>query len=358
MSPLMLLCVVLPTALAVVYYGLLASDVYSSESRFVVRSPQRQGTTPLGSLLQGVGFGRAPDDNYTVQDYILSRDALRVLDEQLKVRRAYADGKVDRLSRFAGLSADESFEALHRYYRKMVSVQVDPTSSIATLMVRAFNAEDAAAINRLLLAQSEELVNRLNERGRQDMIRFAAGEVTQASQSARDAATALSNYRGAEGVVDPERQAAVQLQQVAKLQDELIATSTQLAQLKALTPQNPQIGALENRARTLHGAIDAESVKVTGGNSSLTRKAPVYQRLVLDAEFANRQLASALAGLESARNEARRQQVYLERIAQPSVPDMAQEPHRLRGVFAVFGLGLIAWGILALLVAGIREHQE
>ena len=28
----------------------------------------------------------------------------------------------------AGLSTDDSFEALHRYYRKMVSVQIDPTS--------------------------------------------------------------------------------------------------------------------------------------------------------------------------------------------------------------------------------------
>lgn len=357
-SPLFLLCVALPTALAVVYYGLVASDVYTSESRFVVRSPQRQGATPLGSLLQGVGFSRAPDDNYTVQDYILSRDALRVLDTQLKVGRAYGDGNVDRISRFAGLWPDDSFEALHRYYRKMVSVQIDPTSSIATLTVRAYTAQDAANINRLLLAQGEDLVNRLNERGRQDMVRFASAEVVQASQSARDAAVALSNYRGAEGVVDPERQATVQLQQVAKLQDELIATSTQLAQLKSLTPQNPQIGALESRAQTLRAAIAAESGKATGGNGALTRKAPMYQRLVLDAEFANKQLASALTGLESARNEARRQQVYLERIAQPSVPDVAQEPRRLRGVLAVFGLGLVAWGILSLLVAGIREHQE
>ncbi|WP_255428335.1 hypothetical protein [Ramlibacter cellulosilyticus] len=358
LSPLFLLCVVLPTALAIVYYGVLASDVYLSESRFVVRSPQRQVTSPLGSLLQGVGFSRAPDDNYTVQDYVLSRDALRVLDTQLKVGKSYGDPGIDRVSRFAGLWPDDSFEALHRYYRKMVSVQIDPTSSIATLTVRAYTAQDAAAINRLLLAQGEELVNRLNERGRQDMIRFATAEVVQASQSAREAAVALSNYRGAEGVVDPERQAAVQLQQVAKLQDELIATSTQLAQIKALTPQNPQIGALENRAHTLRAAIDAESGKVTGGNGALTRKAPMYQRLVLDADFANKQLASALTSLETARNEARRQQVYLERIAQPSVPDMAQEPRRVRGVIAVLGLGLVAWGILALLLAGIREHQE
>ena len=70
------------------------------------------------------------------------------------------------------------------------------------------------------------------------------------------------------------------------------------------------------------------------------------------------QLASALASLESARNEAQRQQVYLERIAQPSLPDVAQEPRRLRSIAATFILGLVAWGILSMLVAGVREHQD
>ena len=53
-----------------------------------------------------------------------------------------------------------------------------------------------------------------------------------------------------------------------------------------------------------------------------------------------------------------RQQAYLERIAQPSLPDVAQEPRRLRSVLATFVLGLVAWGILAMLLAGVREHQD
>ena len=61
--------------------------------------------------------------------------------------------------------------------------------------------------------------------------------------------------------------------------------------------------------------------------------------------------------LEEARNEARRKQAYVERIVQPSLPDEAQEPRRLRGIFATFVLGLIAWAILTMLLAGIREHH-
>ena len=56
MNRLFLFTVALPTALAVLYFGVVASDVYISESRFVVRSPDRQAATGLGALLKGVGF--------------------------------------------------------------------------------------------------------------------------------------------------------------------------------------------------------------------------------------------------------------------------------------------------------------
>lgn len=355
---LFLLTVAAPTALATIYFGLVASDVYVSESRIVVRSPEKQVATGLGALLKGAGFSRAQDDSYTVRDYVLSRDALREIDETLGVGKAFSSDTVDRVSRFGGLDFDTSFEALHRYYQNKVSVQQDSASSITTLNVRAYTAQDAQSINQKLLELSEGLVNRLNERGRQDLISSAAAEVAEAEKKSKVAALALSAYRNAKGVVDPERQATVQLQQVAKLQDELIATKTQLAQLRTFTPQNPQIPALEKRASTLQAEMDAETNKVTGGERSLANKAAEFQRLALDREFADRQLASALASLEQARNEAQRKQVYIERIAQPSLPDVALEPRRIRSILATFVLGLVAWGVLSMLLAGVREHQD
>lgn len=356
---LFILAVVIPTVLSVIYYGFIASDVYVSESRIVVRSPERPSAVAggLSGLLQGAGFAKASEDAYSVQDYILSRDALKALNERIGLGRGYANPEVDRISRFAGIDMDDSFEALHKYYQKMVKVQTDPSSSISTVTVRAFSAKDAYEANRILLEKSEELVNRLNERGRGDLIRYAQKEVAAAEAKAKEAAVALTAYRNTQSVLDPEKQAGVQMQQVAKLQDELIATSVQLAQLRTSTPGNPQIPSLMSRARTLRDEIDKETAKATGGQRSLANKAGDFQRLALDSEFANKQLGSALASLEVARNEAQRQQVYLERIAQPSLADVAQEPHRVRNILATFVLGLVIWGILSMVVAGVREHK-
>jgi capsular polysaccharide transport system permease protein len=355
---LFLLTVVVPTLLSVIYFGLIASDVYISESRFVVRSPERQTSSPLGMLLKGSAFSRSQDDSYTVQDFMLSRDALQSLNEKLGVGKAFGSKDVDIFNRFAGLDWDDSFEALHRYYQKMVDIQLDALSSITTVKVKSFTSEEAFRINQQLLEMGETLVNQLNERGRQDMIRYAASEVVDAEKKAKAAALALSAYRNQKGVIDPERQSTIQLQQIAKLQDELIATHAQLTQLQTFTKNNPQIPALQQRVQVLRQEIEAETTRVAGGDRSLANKAAEYQRLALEREFADKQLGSALVSLEQARNEAQRKQLYLERIVQPSKPDMAMEPRRVRGVIATLVVGLIAWGILSMLIAGVKEHQD
>ena len=65
-----------------------------------------------------------------------------------------------------------------------------------------------------------------------------------------------------------------------------------------------------------------------------------------------------MVSLDQARNEAQRKQLYLERIVQPSMPDKSMEPRRIRGVLSTFLLGFILWGVLAMLFAGVREHQD
>ena len=97
---------------------------------------------------------------------------------------------------------------------------------------------------------------------------------------------------------------------------------------------------------------------MAGGGRSLASKAAEFQRLVLEKEFADRLLASALASLEQARNEAQRQQLYLERIAGPNLPDVAMEPRRIRNVLIILVLGLIVWGVLSMVVSGVREHMD
>jgi len=361
-----LFTVLIPTAVAIVYYGLIASDRYISESRFVVRSSKGQTTSSLlGGLLQGGGsgggfsFSGSQDDSHSVHDYILSRDALVELDKNLQVRKAFSQRGLDFFNHFPGLEWwNDSFEALYRYYPSRVSVEFDSTSSVSVLRVNAFTAEDAHRVNETLLQMSERLVNQLNDRARRDTIGYATKEVREAERRAKDVAITLAAFRTQKGVIDPERQSALHLQGILRLQEELIASKAQLAQLTTYTPSNPQIPSLRTRIEVLQKEMGAEMARVAGGDGSLANKASEYERLALERAFADKQLAAAMAALESARNEAQRQQLYLERVAQPNLPDVAIEPRRFRSIVVVLVVGLLAWGILSLLVASVREHLD
>jgi capsular polysaccharide transport system permease protein len=358
LGPLFLITVFIPTLVAILYFGLFASDVYISESRFVVRSPDKPATTGLGVLLKSTGFTNGGDEIFAAQDYVVSRDALEALNRNGAFAKAYGDDHISMFDRFNSLGSGGTFEDLFKYYQKKVKVDHDTTSSITTLTVRAYTPEEARKINEHLLEMAEGTVNRLNTRGRQDLIRFAQAEVEDAKEKSRAAALALSAYRNREGVVDPEKQAQVQLQMISKLQDELIATKTQLLQLRSFTPENPQIEVFDMKVKGLQREIDEQLGKVAGDRKSLSSTAAQYQRLALEAQFADKNLAGAMASLEDAKNEARRKQAYVERIVQPNMPDEALEPRRWRGVLATLALGLVGWGILSMLFSGIKEHQN
>jgi capsular polysaccharide transport system permease protein len=354
-NPLFLLLVIAPTCLAIVYYGLIAADVYVSESRFVVHAQQQESQSPLAALIKGHAGG---DEANSVHDYILSRDALQEIEKQYSVRHAYSRDVGGFLDGFPGLSWDQSLEKFYRYYMKHVVVEADPVSSISVLTVRAFTAEDAYRINSLLLELSERLVNSLNERSRQDLIRFAAEEVQMASDKATEASLALLRYRNKQAVFQPEQQATLQLAGVAKIQEELVATEAQIAQIGQLSPNNPQIRALNSRAEALRSSMAAEAAKVTSADGSFSARSPEFTRLTLEAGFADKQLGFALAELEKARSEARQKQVYLERVVQPGKPDKAMQPRRIRGIFTVLIVSVITWLMGHLLIASVREHAD
>jgi len=355
---LFLFTVLIPTIISGTYYGFIASDIFVSESRFVIRSPRPDNSSGLSQLLSSSGMSHASDDASAVQDFMLSRDALHQLDLHFGLKDSFSNPNIDRLKRFGGLDWDLSFEALLLYYQKRVTVTLDNSSSISTLRVEAFSPDEARGINAMLLDMSESLVNQLNRRAREDMIEFASNEVTKAEAKAKDSLMALSVLRNAKGIFDPRQQSGLQLQRVSTLQSSLVDAKSQLAQILTVSPHSPSVPVLRERINTLESEIKTENAKVAGNTVSLSVHSPEYDRLELEIDFAGKQLTAALATLELARNTAMRQQLYLERIVQPNRPDIAMEPRRLKLFVATVILGLLSWGVLGLLLAGIREHRS
>ena len=79
---------------------------------------------------------------------------------------------------------------------------------------------------------------------------------------------------------------------------------------------------------------------------------------MLQREFSNKALLSALDSLKTARADARRQQLYLEVVVSPNLPDQAELPLALKNIAIVFLVTSIGYLLGWLLLTAIRDHDS
>jgi len=346
----------LPTLVAGVYYFAIASDLYLSEAKFIVRSPKQVQTSSIGALLQSTGLGRAVDDTAVVEDFIMSRDAVRKLERENDLRAVFDRPEGDFVTRFPGLLMRSDFEALFRRYDHFVSVETDNTSGVTALRVKAYRPEDAQTIARALVGYSEQLVNELNERARRDALDTARREVDRAEQQISQIQNELTTYRVQQKMLDPKTASNGVLELIGQMNAAQATARTQLGELLKNSPNSPQIPLVKTRIASLDTLIAEERAKLSGETNSVVTTLTEYERLTLDRELAEKALASAFTSLEAARLEAQRQQLYIETIAQPNLADYPLYPKRLLSFGMVLASCLLAYGIAWLLVMSAREH--
>ena len=357
---LFLYTVVLPVSLSIVYFGLIASDVYISESRFVVYSPSQSfSATGLGSLLGGMTGNNSSSAANNIHDYIDSWDAMTSLDQSYDLKSVYGNHKIDVIDRFGGLLYPlVNNVELHRYYRSMVLDSIDSTNGITRLTVQAYSAADAKNINAYLLQKSQDIVNQMNDTARRKAVSYAQTQVDLAEKNLSSATLMLAQYRNKQKIFSPPAQSALQLAMISKLQEQLIIEKGNLDAIRAHAPKNPQLSVLAGNIRTLEKQISDEVEKVSGSDQSLASKDIRYEGLVVDQMLAQKLLEAAVISLEQAKVTAQKQELYLETISQPNLPDAEQKPKRFQDILATLLLSMIVWGVLTIIISGVREHHD
>jgi capsular polysaccharide transport system permease protein len=356
---LFLFTVAIPTLLSTIYFGLIASNVYISESKFVIYSPgQSFSASGLGSILGNISGNSSSNATYAIHDYIDSWDAMHALDKTYDLKSIYGNHQIDIFNRFGGLLYPfVNNVELHRYYQSKVLDSIDSTSNISKLTTRAYSAADAQKINVFLLQKSQNLVNQLNTDARQKAVLYAQNQVDIAKQNLRNATINLAQYRNAQKIYSPTEQSALQLTMVAKLQDQLLASKSQLEAIRSHAPNNPQISSLEGNVRLLESQINEQTGKVSGSSQSMASKDVKYTGLQVDQVIAQK-LLEAVTSFEQAKITSQKQEFYLETISQPNLPDAAQEPKRFQNILATLLVSLIVWGVLTIVIAGVKEHHD
>ncbi|GAU82910.1 capsular polysaccharide export system inner membrane protein KpsE [Bosea sp. BIWAKO-01] len=359
------LLVLLPTLSASVYYGLIAADRFVSQSEFVLRNSEAADTSGIstmiasqtgGAVASGLSIG-GDRDAQAISIYISSHDAMAAVDRAIDLRKAFARPEADWIARYPGPVHSDTNHALFRFYEDMTAVSYDPTTGVIKLSVEAFRPEDARTISEALIGSAEQLVNRMDLRGRQDAMRAAQEQVETGRTQVVAAQQKLTEFRLREQMVDPIKMSGVVIESIAQLVSQSVDLKARLSDLLKNTPNNQQASVLRNQIASLEEQIAAQQRKLAGPDGSLSPIIAEYAQLSLQSEFANRIYTASLEQIEAARAAATRQRAFIERISGPTLADYGTQPKRALMVLLVFAVSLSAWSVLRFVIRDSRMHH-
>ena len=351
-------CFVLPMIVAVFYYGLVAADLYESESRFVLRQGAVFGSGSSGSVLEQAGLA-APDENsHIIKAYIESRDLTERLAAENSLVERLSVPEADFVNSYETFWRSGSMEALYEHFQGYIDVDIDGSTGITTLSVLAFRAADATELSVAILDHAEKLVNRLNDRAQKDAIQFAEEVVARNEDRVKALQDRLTDFRNAELVLDPGSQSTATLQLRDRLLLEAAEMDTRIASLTESSPTNPSINQFKTRREALQSEIEKLNRSVVGDPDSMASKLSAYEKLVLEKDLATRALSGSLLTLERARQDAQTRKLYLERIVEPKPADRPEHPRRLLMILAAAALFYcfyrIVWSMIDLALERLR----
>ncbi|WP_184381802.1 capsule biosynthesis protein [Roseococcus suduntuyensis] len=349
--------VILPTLLAALYLFFYATPQYISESRFQIKTQSSMtGTLGVDMLSGRAGIGSSESEN-AVRDHLLSHDALRAVRERMDLVAVFRPPQADIYSRLWW--SNPTAERLLDHFRHQVRVVPDAYTGIVTLTARTYSPGESQALANNLLQIGEEWVTRVNQRMLDETLRASREVVERAERRVTESATAVTQFRQRELALNPTRSAEMAVGNIGGLEGEATRLRSELQQAQAFTRADaPLIQNLRSRIAAIETQIREERARLSNADQGVTQQVAGFERLVLEQDLANRGLAAAMAGLETATANAQRQQIFLQRVVEPNYAERSLYPKPVLFTGYVFaGLSLV-YGLLWLLVAGVREHAS
>lgn len=345
--------------LAAVYWGIIASDRYISESHILIQQTQMPATQTmnLSSILSGTS---APNrtDQMLFRDHLLSIDMMEKLDKKLSLREHYSDRRRDPISRM--WYKDLSTEWFYWYYLLRTTVEFDEYAGVLVIRAQAFTPEQAHAITSMLVEEGERYMNDMVHKLAQEQVGFIEKQVEQVYERVMRARMAVVAYQNERNLVSPEGTAENLFGIVNALEGQLSSLNTQRnAALGYLNPKSPTVMDFDLQIAAVKNQISKEQARLTSSNRQmLNTTVEEFQRLKMNAEFAQEVYKTALASLEQARLDAARTIKMVSIIQSPTSPQYALEPRRIYNTVVFVVVTLIIFGIVSLIRAILRDHQE
>ena len=349
--------ILIPTVASFIYFMFFASSMYVTTVQFAIKSSSSQASVPSIATQIFKMPGTTSNEVLIVEEYLRSYDAFNNVNKELNIIKHYSDSNYDLISR---LNVHATQKDKIDFWNSVANVQVDQDSGIINFTIRAYTPQMAQQIAQNILKQSEQLINDMNERQRADNLSLANNELKLAQDKLSHAQSALKIFRNQHKDIDLKTTASGLQEHIIALEGEATKVETELAQMKQYLGANTiQVKNKKAQLQAMREQIAREKAKVTAtdGINSINELAGQYENLLLDSEFARKQVETALANLEIAKMQNMAKSLYVVPITQPSLPDESLYPKPFLFSFYIF-IGLTATVLIcSLVIAAIKEHM-
>lgn len=353
--------VALPSLVFTFYMFFVASDQYHSVTAFALRSANQSPATEILGMVLDSGGESTTSNSYIVHDYLQSQAIVEDLPDNVNLEEIYNRDGADWLFR---MGTDLSIEEKVSYWNSKVDVEYDSTSGVIYIETRSFNAQDSLLLAKTVLNRSEILVNQLSQENRRQSVKFAEEAVARAEARLKAIRKQMIAYRETTQEVNPESNAELAMEMIARLDQEVVAKEAERATLSEhLDSNSPKIRLLTGEINALKAQISKERQRLGGGvaddgttRASISYRIADYSELALEEEFSQKLYVTALAGLEKARQDADSKHLYLATFIEPTLSESAQYPNRAIHSLSFFLLLLGIWIVCVLMYYNIRDR--
>lgn len=343
-------------AIAVLYFGIIASDRYVSRADLVVKQADQIKMLPDALSMLGLG-GSNHQDVLLIQDYLNSPDLLDKLDKELNIKAHYQNHKIDYFSR---LPDNVSREDFIQYYRDHLTLRLDELSGVLTIELQAFDPAYGQRVVGLMLKESEGFINRLGHQVALEQLAFVEKEVNRAYQRVQDEKAKVLEFQNNHHLLSPESTSTAWLGVVSQIESELAQQQAQLKQLQSYMKDTaPAVVSVQTRVDALNKQLEQEKARLTGVDKDAMNEVTArYMDVQTQATLAADLYKSGLVSLEQARVEAYRKLKHLLVVSQPTLAEDAEYPRRLYNLATIGVLLCLLYGLVVMGLATLREHQD
>ncbi|TKB46107.1 lipopolysaccharide biosynthesis protein [Thalassotalea mangrovi] len=342
--------------MVVVYYSMLASPRYVSETQFVVKE-SGSNDLALGGLAALGGSSPSMRDALILQKFIESREMAMKLNETVDLKAHFESSQWDYFSR---LNENSSNEEYIKYYQKRITVIHDEMSDVLLIEVQTFDEDYSLQVANQLLTISESFINDLSHKMMQQQLDYAEQEIARAHQQLSTQQTNLVKFQDDYKLYSPEVQGGALVEAINQMEMELIKEQTELKSLLVVMREDSvDVRTKKTRIESLKAQIAQEQARLTEKDQvSLNKVNRDFAEIKLKTELAADLYTSALVNMEKVRADAYGKVKHLLVIEYPALAQEQKYPRRIYSIITWFVSLLLMYGVGRMIYTIIKEHQE